>query len=82
MDSCWVSWWLCIMNSWVRSGSLDCQFIMTACMTSVGLGISVPELEDDKFGLEGRTKDGRFKSSMSRNSHILLAMMNETLSEK
>jgi len=55
---------------------------MTACMTSVGLGISVPELEDDKFGLEGRTKDGRFKSSMSRNSHILLAMMNETLSEK
>ena len=48
-------------------------------MTSVGLGISVPELEDDKFGLEGRTKDGRFKSSMSRNSHGLLSMMNQTL---
>ena len=48
-------------------------------MNPVGPKISVVELEDDKFGLEGRTKDGRSKSSMLRNSHGLLSVMNETL---
>jgi len=68
------------MHSWVGSGSLDCQFIMVACTTLAGPGISIVELEDDWF--EGWTKDGMSESSMSRSSHGLLSMMNETLWEK
>jgi len=53
--------------------------ILTACTTPLGLGISIVELEDDKFGLEGQTKDERSESSITKNSHGLLSMMNETL---
>ena len=70
------------MNSWAGSGSLDCQFIMIVCTTPAGPGISVLELEDDKFGLERSTKDGRSESSMLRNSYGVLSMMKETLWEK
>ena len=45
------------MNSWVESDSLDCWFIKAACTTPARLGISVVELGDDKFGLEGWIKD-------------------------
>ena len=70
------------MNSWVGSVSLYCWLILTACTTPLGLGISIVELEDDKFGLEGQTKDERSESSITKNSHGLLSMMNETLWEK
>jgi len=78
LNSRWLSWWACIMNYWVGSGSLDCWFIMVACMTHVGSRISALELKDDKYGLEGWTNDERSKSSMSRNSHGVLPMMNDT----
>ena len=79
LNSHWVSWWTRVMNSLVRNDSLDSRFIITACMTPTGLGISALELEDNKFGLEGQTKDGRSESSMSKNCHGLLFVMNETL---
>jgi len=52
---------------------------MIVCMIPAGPGISVLELEDDKFGLERSTKDGRSESSMLRNSYGVLSMMKETL---
>ena len=79
LNSRLVTWWACIMSYWAGNGSLDCWFVMITCTTLAGLGMSVVELEDDKFGLEGWTKDERFESSMLRNSHGLLSMMNETL---
>ena len=41
LNSCWVTWWACIMNYWVGSGSQDFQFIMETCTIPDRLGISV-----------------------------------------
>jgi len=52
---------------------------MTACMTFAGPKISALELEDDKFGSEDLTQDGRSELLMSGNSHGSLSMMKESL---
>ena len=80
LNSCWVTWWVHIMNSWFGSGSLDFRFMMAACTALAGPKISLAELEDE--WLVEWTKDERSKSSMSRRSHVLLSITNLTLWEK
>ena len=60
LNSCWTTWWVRIMKSWVESDSLDCRFMMATCTTPIEPGKSLVELEEE--WLVGQTKDERSES--------------------